>query len=268
MGRIMSHRWMKFWPADWKGDAALRMCGLAARGLWIECISVMHEAKPYGHLTVNSKALTLKQLASIVGGTEREVVKLLAELEDCGVFSRTADGTIYSRRMVRDHQKSEEGRQAISKRWANKDDGKPPTDEPNTPPNRGPCSLEAEAEADIPPSQTSSVRPPRGCRLPADWKPSPDDAAAARAAGVDLATTAAKFSDYWCAKAGANAVKLDWSATWRNWCRTEAERRHGKPQATPAAGRRSAAWQQFLSGDRPARTPFDLDATAEEATAQ
>ena len=30
---------------------------------------------------------------------------------------------------------------------------------------------------------------------------------------------AAKFSDFWHAKAGKDAVKLDWCATWRNWCR-------------------------------------------------
>lgn len=30
---------------------------------------------------------------------------------------------------------------------------------------------------------------------------------------------AAIFADYWHAKAGANATKLDWQATWRNWMR-------------------------------------------------
>ncbi len=33
-----------------------------------------------------------------------------------------------------------------------------------------------------------------------------------------------KFLDYWSAKPGANGVKLDWVATWRNWMRTAAER--------------------------------------------
>jgi hypothetical protein len=30
---------------------------------------------------------------------------------------------------------------------------------------------------------------------------------------------AAQFRDYWIAKPGAQACKLDWEATWRNWCR-------------------------------------------------
>lgn len=28
-----------------------------------------------------------------------------------------------------------------------------------------------------------------------------------------------KFKDFWIAKAGKDGTKLDWSATWRNWCR-------------------------------------------------
>ena len=31
---------------------------------------------------------------------------------------------------------------------------------------------------------------------------------------------AAKFADHWHAKAGKDAAKLDWEATWRTWCRS------------------------------------------------
>jgi hypothetical protein len=33
-----------------------------------------------------------------------------------------------------------------------------------------------------------------------------------------------KFRDFWHAKAGSGATKLDWSATWRTWCRTAFEK--------------------------------------------
>lgn len=33
-----------------------------------------------------------------------------------------------------------------------------------------------------------------------------------------------KFVDYWMAKAGKDAVKLDWERTWCNWMRSAAER--------------------------------------------
>lgn len=36
---------------------------------------------------------------------------------------------------------------------------------------------------------------------------------------INLAVEAEKFADYWTAKSGTGATKLDWLATWRNWCR-------------------------------------------------
>ena len=42
----MSQPWIKFYPRDWRGDQALRVVSLAARGLWIEMLSIMHEGQP------------------------------------------------------------------------------------------------------------------------------------------------------------------------------------------------------------------------------
>ena len=36
---------------------------------------------------------------------------------------------------------------------------------------------------------------------------------------IDPDLTFEQFRDYWIAKAGRDAAKLDWYATWRNWCR-------------------------------------------------
>lgn len=94
----------QFYPADWRKDAALQSCSLAARGLWIEAMCIAHECEPYGHLVVNGRAMTAAQLGRLVGLTERECARLLADLDDAGVLSRLADGTIFSRRMVRDER--------------------------------------------------------------------------------------------------------------------------------------------------------------------
>lgn len=102
----MSAPWMKWYPSDWRSDPRLRMCSLAARGLWAEMICLMHEAEPYGSLLVNGSAVTEKQLASLVGAAPREVKALIAELEGAGVFSRDAE-VIFSRRMRRDAEKAE-----------------------------------------------------------------------------------------------------------------------------------------------------------------
>lgn len=92
----------QFYPADWRTDPALELCSLAARGLWISMLCIAHEATPYGYLSVNNRQISTAQLARMVGESPTIVAKLLRELESAGVFSRTEDGVIYSRRMVKD----------------------------------------------------------------------------------------------------------------------------------------------------------------------
>jgi hypothetical protein len=92
----------QFYPSDWRSDTALQSCSLPARGLWIECMCLMHESENYGYLQVGGKPMNSKQLARIVGESQESVEALTAELEDAGVFSRDDKGCIYSRRMVRD----------------------------------------------------------------------------------------------------------------------------------------------------------------------
>lgn len=94
----------QFYPADWLRDPGLRSCSLGARGLWIDMLSFMHEAEPYGHLLLNGRLVDTMTLARMVGSDVRTVRRLCSELEAAGVFSKTEPGTIFSRRMVRDHQ--------------------------------------------------------------------------------------------------------------------------------------------------------------------
>ena len=98
--------WMKWYPADWR-DPRLRLCSLAARGLWADMLSYMHEGEPYGHLTIAGVRVETDDLAKLVGQPLGDVKRALAELEAKSVFSRTDSGAIYSRRMVRDKAKSD-----------------------------------------------------------------------------------------------------------------------------------------------------------------
>ena len=50
---------------------------------------------------------------------------------------------------------------------------------------------------------------------------------------VDAKGEAAAFCDYWQAKSGAAAVKLDWEKTWRNWVRNS-RRKPGMMEASNA----------------------------------
>jgi hypothetical protein len=40
-----------------------------------------------------------------------------------------------------------------------------------------------------------------------------------KAPSVDVDAEVENFVDYWTARSGSGAVKLDWDATWRTWVR-------------------------------------------------
>lgn len=103
----MKKPWAKFYFSDWRSDPRLRMCGLAARGLWLEMLALMHEAEPYGHLLVEHLIPTDAQLAVLAGTVPEQIPELLGELESAKVFSRTNKGVIFSRRMTRDFKKAQ-----------------------------------------------------------------------------------------------------------------------------------------------------------------
>lgn len=101
---------MKFFPSDWRADPALRVCSLAARGLWVEMLCIMHEAEPRGYLKIKDNNVTEAQLAALTGCSIDEIGTLISELETMGVFSRDREGCIYSRRILRDEKKSKTAR--------------------------------------------------------------------------------------------------------------------------------------------------------------
>jgi hypothetical protein len=65
-------------------------------------ICFMHEGNPYGHLKVGNKVILPANLAGMVGSTLHDVEGWLNELAQSGVFDSLPDGTIFSKRMVRD----------------------------------------------------------------------------------------------------------------------------------------------------------------------
>ncbi|OCP04411.1 hypothetical protein BC374_25570 [Ensifer sp. LC13] len=59
----------------------------------------------------------------------------------------------------------------------------------------------------------------RANRLPERYEPDWGFAAGLGFSRAEAAAEFDKFRDYWAAKSGRNATKLDWAATWRNWMR-------------------------------------------------
>lgn len=92
----------QFYPKDWRDEQSLRLCSMAARGLWIDLMCLMHSSERYGHLELAGKPMTADQVARLVGEPAKDVKRWMAELTDNGVCSVTAEGVIFSRRMVRD----------------------------------------------------------------------------------------------------------------------------------------------------------------------
>jgi len=137
----MKNPWFKFYPTDWRSHAKLRNCGAAARGLWIEMLCLMHEAKPYGHLLINGEMPTITQLSMQAAIPETQIPDLLGELEKSGVFSRNGKGVIYSRKMVRDEKKAaiarNNGNNGGNPTLSNKTGNSASVNRPDKPPDKG-----------------------------------------------------------------------------------------------------------------------------------
>lgn len=89
------------YPGDWLRDH-ISGCSLAAQGLLIRMLFIMHDSERYGYLCVNGKAMTDEFVARRCGTSVAEYSALLAELDRVKVLSRTGDGILFSRRMVKD----------------------------------------------------------------------------------------------------------------------------------------------------------------------
>jgi hypothetical protein len=99
--------WLQFYPADWESDSVAG-CTLAAQGLWLRMICVMHTSRSYGCLETEGKPTPDEVIFRRCGCVSVEEYRaLLTELFSAGVPARREDGVIYSRRMVRDQQERE-----------------------------------------------------------------------------------------------------------------------------------------------------------------
>ncbi len=83
-------------------------------------------------------------------------------------------------------------------------------------------------------------------QLPDDWR----TFCSAQAPHLDPGETFNRFRDYWIAQPGQKGVKLDWTATWRNWCRNEkpTNRDRAAQTMTPAAKQRQSFVNRISGG--------------------
>lgn len=160
--------YMQFYPSDWLRDPALRAVSPAAKGVWIDLLCLMWQAPERGVLRlVSDSNPNARQIANMLGLKPNVVQKLIAELEESGVLSRTDDGAICSRRMVRDEELRREAKQNGAKGGNPKllQGDNPPLNPPGYPPPYPPSEIlqklyvrsqKTEREALSPPSSSSA----------------------------------------------------------------------------------------------------------------
>lgn len=96
--------WGKFWWDAWLNDLGLQSCDMAAQGLWMNIVCLMHKSERVGFLVVQGKAMMAADIAKRVGIRKDRAERLLKVLKDNGVYSVDENGVIYSRRIAREQQ--------------------------------------------------------------------------------------------------------------------------------------------------------------------
>jgi hypothetical protein len=235
----------QFYPGDEERETSLRLVSLAAYGLWKRMLNLMHDGLPYGHLTTAAGAeITPAQLARLVGETAIITKRLLAELEEAGVFSRDGNGIIHSRRMVRDeHIRSVRaaagatgGARSVASRVASgllKQNAKQAVEQKGTPSSSSSSSDlpsgDGPAQAQAPTRTREAKR--RAGPLPADWAPNDTHRRIAADERRDLNREVQNFRDH----AAANGrLQVDWNAAFCTWLRSPYGR-DGGPGGTALA---------------------------------
>ena len=160
--------------------------------------------------------------------------RINAELEkvrDKTEKAKRAGAASASARKATPVQQTLNGRSTDVQRTFNHTDTDTDTDKEDT-------SLRSVERVSAPPPAKPSSRS-RGTRLSPDWQPTDADRQAALIEGMpanEVDRTAARIRDFWTSRAGATSVKLDWAATWRNWVRSDCEKRGWAPVANVATG--------------------------------
>ncbi len=112
---------------------------------------------------------------------------------------------------------------------------------------------QASPKTSAPPAATPKPKAsPTGTRLPEGWmlpKAWGEWALSERndLTADDVRREGACFADYWHGKAGADARKADWEATWRNWIR----RADGQPAAKGGPSRQAGRVNQPAQNQKP-----------------
>lgn len=243
MGNIrFKYNWGKFYWDAWLNDINLQSCDLAAQGLWINLIAIMHKSEQIGYLVINGRPMTVFDIAKRVGIRKDRAERLLKKLIDNDVCSVNEEGIVFCRRIVREEKQrvclfkkksdNQSNDREISFDYRYKSQGEQDVISKfslckDTQENRQ--TIDITRDIDTEDAQYKSGHKIKydvmGKRLPKSWFP--DREAYSYACRLELCPEEIleDFRDYWHAKVGKEAVKMDWEAAWRRWCRVANQRK-------------------------------------------
>lgn len=196
-----------------------------------------------------------ESLAFSIGSDDATVLRLLKHY-----FVLDADAWRHKRidaEISAYHSKAEKARESAKARWKNKK-SMPPHSDGNANayrPDDSSLNIDANQEprTTLPPTveREGDAQPPEGkavasagTRLSSDWVLPIEWGNWAISEGLTEAqvrSSADTFRDHWVAKAGKDARKADWLATWRNWVRRDLNRVGGSYGSASHEKRRSGS---------------------------
>ena len=225
----MSPPWMPLYIADYRADSA--HLNAAEHGAYLNLI--MH------YWTTGGLPDDDRQLARIACMTARQWGRarptIQAFFHDGWEHGRIKRELKRLQKVSLQYQKK--ASHAARKRW-NIKDGAMLGAFPKHASSMGTTTTVEEANASSTPKEAKSASlgaRKRATRLSAEWWPSLENVNYAIGKGLNqqrINVEAEKFRNYWIAKSGTGATKLDWDATWQNWILNACER-NGAPGNGP-----------------------------------
>jgi hypothetical protein len=124
--QVTDDHWSKFYWLKWRGNANLARCSKAAKGVWMDMLSLMFQCEVRGVLSTGGEPWSDEEIAAAIGGDIGENLSCIHELTSKSVAKRNNRGAIYSHRMVVEQQLRKE-RASAGRKGGYAKAGKPPS---------------------------------------------------------------------------------------------------------------------------------------------
>lgn len=93
-----------FYSGDWKKDLGVQALDFHDRHVWFEMLLLMHDSESRGELILNNKPMSHETIARLIGLDNQTFNQSLTKIIENGVCGLKVDGTIFSRKMVREEE--------------------------------------------------------------------------------------------------------------------------------------------------------------------